>query len=369
MPGAGGAAQESGLSVWTGHTNGRVGQWDPKRSGTTLVRSWLAHPEGRWVNAIQSAREGPAVVVWIGFEDGLMHAYDARSAAVLRKCRAHHSGVAAMASFSALPAAGGVVQKLATASSKGTLRAWNAVDCVPTATVAECAKPAPRPVAGRGLFGGVEYIEYKTPARHAFGRRVSNHDPSDNVPVTVDVTLHVYDLGVAAESKGFRALKAINTQALGAFHVAVEIFGWEWSFGWNDDGSTGVFSGLPAMCDMHTYREKVSLGFTTLSRVQVDKKLARLEDEWMGDCYDMLDHNCCHFSSDLCHELGVGEIPKWVNRAAGAGSAIASGVESLISLKDSFRKGKAVGAGGDLEDADAEPEPAAAIYHGGGGGM
>ena len=59
--------------------------------------------------------------------------------------------------------------------------------------------------------------------------------------------------------------------------------GWEWSFGWNDDGTTGVFSGLPAKCDMHTYREKVALGFTTLSRVQVDKKLARLEDEvWWG---------------------------------------------------------------------------------------
>jgi len=70
----------------------------------------------------------------------------------------------------------------------------------------------------------------------------------------------------------------------------------------------------------------------------------------------------------LCHELGVGEIPKWVNRAAGAGSAIASGVESLISLKDTFRKGKAVGAG-DLEGVpvDAEPEPAVAIYDGGGG--
>ncbi len=78
------------------------------------------------------------------------------------------------------------------------------------------------------------------------------------------------------------------TQALGAFHVAVEIFGWEWSFGWNDDGSTGVFSGLPMLCDMHTYREKISLGFTTLSRVQVDKKLAQLEDEWMGDSYDMV---------------------------------------------------------------------------------
>ena len=49
-----------------------------------------------------------------------------------------------------------------------------------------------------------------------------------------------------------------------------------------------MFSGLPTLCDMHTYREKISLGFTTLSRAQVDKKLAQLEDEWMGDSYDMV---------------------------------------------------------------------------------
>ena len=224
----GAAAQsgvETGLSVWTGHTDGRVAQWNPKRTGAELIRGpWIAHTDRRWVTAIESARDGPAVVVWVGFEDGLMIAYDASTAAVLRKCKAHHSGVAAMASFSA-QVAGGVVQKLVTASSKGTLRSWNAVDCAPAAVKsreaggaagAQCAPP--RPEFGRGLYGGVEYVEYRTPARHAFGRRCSTHLPTGqpvtnpDEPVTVDVVLHVYDLGLAAESKGFRALKAINTQ-------------------------------------------------------------------------------------------------------------------------------------------------------------
>ena len=371
----GGGAGET--SVWTGHTNGRVGQWDPKRGATTLTRSWLASAEGRWVTAIQSARDGARCVVWIGFEDGQMFAYDASSAAVLRKCKAHHSGIAAMAIFSAPGSAGGQASaRLATASTKGTLRAWDALECVAAGGAAEPAAAA-RPSLGRGLYGGSEFVEYATPARHAFGRRVSAKDGGGaltqaeaNAPVRVDVYMHVYDLGRAEESKAFKALKAINTQALGAFHVAVEIFGWEWSFGWNDDGTTGVFSGLPAKCDMHTYREKVALGFTTLSRVQVDKKLARLEDEWMGDRYDMLDRNCCettgrstpscararapdlsrpacagHFCNVLCHELGVGELPKWVNRAAGAGSAIAGGFETLnVGLKQAFRRNKSVAA-------------------------
>eukprot|EP01043_Picozoa_sp_COSAG02_P010184 COSAG02_NODE_353_length_24023_cov_77.872304_22_plen_302_part_00 len=226
---------ENGSSVWTGHTDGRVAQWNPKRAGAELIRGpWIAHTDRRWVTAIESARDGPAVVVWVGFEDGLMIAYDASTAAVLRKCKAHHSGVAAISSFSAQPDRSGVVQKLVTASSKGTLRSWNAVDCAPSAAKAKGAsgaagaQRAPRPEFGRGLYGGVEYVEYRTPARHAFGRRCSTHLPTDqpvtnpDEPVTVDVVLHVYDLGLAAESKGFRALKAINTQVIYRKHLALQ---------------------------------------------------------------------------------------------------------------------------------------------------
>ena len=49
----------------------------------------------------------------------------------------------------------------------------------------------------------------------------------------------------------------------------------------------------------------------------------------------------------LCHELGVGELPKWVNRAAGAGSAIAGGFETLnVGLKQAFRRNKSGEDGG-----------------------
>jgi hypothetical protein len=117
---------------------------------------------------------------------------------------------------------------------------------------------------------------------------------------------------------------------------------------------------------MHTYRKAVPLGMTTISRVAIDQKLARLEDEWMGDTYDMLDHNCCHFCNHLAHELGVGELPSWVNRAAGVGASIAKGVESVMSVKDKFRRSEAVASGGSSGSAAAE-EQAAAEWAGGGG--
>ena len=347
-----------GLSVWTGHTNGRLAQWSPVRGAATLLRSWQAHSEGRWVTQVvahTSAGGSGCDVVWVGFEDGLMYAYNAHTAALLSECRAHHSHLVALTTFSdhsrGAAAAAGTLHhkadggwrhtKLASASTKGTLRAWNAVAGVKKAPPS--AYERNRYLAGRGTYGGSEYVVYDTLAMHAFGRRVSKDDGHDCEPVQFKVNLHVYDLG--KDSRGFRALKAINTQALGAFHVAVELCGWEWSFGWNEDGTTGVFSGLPAKCDMHTYRQAVPMGITTLSPMEIDQKLALLEEEWMGDTYDMLDRNCAHFCNVLCHELGVGEVPNWVNRAAGVGSSIASGLETLVSLKSVFaRKNKAVGS-------------------------
>lgn len=58
----------------------------------------------------------------------------------------------------------------------------------------------------------------------------------------------------------------------------------------------------------------------------------------------------------------MGELPKWVNRAAGAGSAIAGGIESLVSLKQNFRRSKAVGA---AAAEDGEPEPSGEALGGG----
>jgi hypothetical protein len=45
---AGAAATDASLTVWTGHTNGRVAQWDPVRGAAALMKSWQAHADGRW---------------------------------------------------------------------------------------------------------------------------------------------------------------------------------------------------------------------------------------------------------------------------------------------------------------------------------
>eukprot|EP01052_Picozoa_sp_SAG31_P028719 SAG31_NODE_2795_length_5082_cov_2.673289_6_plen_452_part_00 len=312
--GAMGVDPFSGLSVWTGHTNGKVAQWRAGRDpGTSLIRSWKARRDyDKKITAICSGRDGSdGIVVWVGFADGVVHSYKAEMPdadggipppTLLRECHAHHSGLQCMSAFTANLAR--PQGKLVTASNHGTLRSWNAAG--DGGVIAEAGEADRGRAGGLGLYGGSEYVLYDTPAMHAFGRRVSLGTPEDRVPKQMQVILHVYDLG--RDKKVFKALKAVNTHGLGAFHTALEIADWEWSFGWNDDGTTGVFSGLPSLCDMHTFREKLNLGCTTVSRTYIDKMLARLEDEWMGEDYDMLERNCCHFCNAMANELGVGEL-------------------------------------------------------------
>lgn len=151
------------------------------------------------------------------------------------------------------------------------------------------------------------------------------------VRTRVPVTLHVYDLAHS------RALASVNSRALGAFHVAVEVYGYEWSYGWNDEGETGVFACEPKQCEMHTYRESLSMGATSMSREQVNSLLDILEPSWMGEDYHMTVRNCCHFSREFCIGLGVGEIPRWLYRLADAGAAVEEGLDTVAGGLRSIR--------------------------------
>uniref|UniRef100_A0A7S4UJA6 PPPDE domain-containing protein n=1 Tax=Alexandrium monilatum TaxID=311494 RepID=A0A7S4UJA6_9DINO len=138
------------------------------------------------------------------------------------------------------------------------------------------------------------------------------------------VTLHVYDLGPAVA--GVNAiLGAVGT---GAFHAGVEVYGTEWSFGCCCDGpyGSGIFCVPPKGCDAHVYREAVNMGETSMSKREVDDLIDRLAREWHGSSYDLLRHNCCHFSDEFCKRLGVDPVPGWVLSLAGVGAMLRSAV-------------------------------------------
>eukprot|EP00249_Psilotum_nudum_P014505 c24856_g1_i2 orf=595-1272(+) len=151
-----------------------------------------------------------------------------------------------------------------------------------------------------------------------------------------EVFVHVYDVTNSASVKTNAAIVQLNKLFRdgigvgGIFHSAVEVYDYEeWSFGYCENGS-GVFSCSRKGNPLYTYRETVSLGFTTFSRLKVNQVLTELSREWPGYSYDLLSRNCNHFCDQFCERLGVQKLPAWVNRFANAGDAAVEAVENTM---------------------------------------
>jgi len=122
------------------------------------------------------------------------------------------------------------------------------------------------------------------------------------------VILHVYDLNETLQAANEVMAFSIQNVAMGgAFHVGLEAFGSEWSY-----GSAGVMCEPPRTVEGHVYRCSVVLGQTTL--IQWVTEVHDMCQTWFGDDYRMFNHNCCSFAAELVHRLGVQPIPSWVDR-------------------------------------------------------
>ena len=148
------------------------------------------------------------------------------------------------------------------------------------------------------------------------------------------VVLRVYDVTGSLEGYQQTMVYTINQLARpwlgGAYHVGVEIFGVEYAF-----GQVGVYGHLPRKEVMnHHFRESLLLpcgehegrarnSTCTLSKASLAKLLyTDMAKEWKGSSYDLIHRNCCHFADDLCEKIGVGKIPRWINRVARAAATV-----------------------------------------------
>jgi len=145
------------------------------------------------------------------------------------------------------------------------------------------------------------------------------------------VILHIYDAGGTEMVKNVNTLlRAVGT---GAFHTGVELYGKEWSFGFTNDGSSGIFSCPPRSCKTHRYREAVPMGETPMSQMEVEDLLMQLASDWRGGHYDVLRRNCTHFSEEFCRRLGVGPLPHWVGNIVLAGRTVDIGIQRVASFR------------------------------------
>jgi len=150
------------------------------------------------------------------------------------------------------------------------------------------------------------------------------------------VLVRVYDLGQTVLTRLHNRL----TKSYGAFHTGVEVYGHEWSFGMTfDDYSTGVMANLPGQNLDHSFRETLSMGYTSLSPRQVMQIIEEMKEEWKGCTYNVLSRNCHSFSDAFCRRLGVAGLPSWINDLAGTG---AGAVEFLDSADSGYDGGTAL---------------------------
>ena len=120
-----------------------------------------------------------------------------------------HAQIRADVGFPRFARRGGALLKVATVGSNGTIRCWNATECITkTPDVETRARP------GEGLYGGWPTEVYEgTVSKHAFGRRVSMGDVElDSTPLKMEVVLHVYDLGT--DNVGSSLLQKVNGHKL-----------------------------------------------------------------------------------------------------------------------------------------------------------
>ncbi|SCP04053.1 PPPDE peptidase, putative [Plasmodium ovale] len=115
------------------------------------------------------------------------------------------------------------------------------------------------------------------------------------------VYLNIYDLDAVS--------KVVNTVArsvgAGAFHAGVEVYGYEYSFGYIVDGETGVTKTSARYHPYHVYRESIPME-------EVDMLVEVMKLQWIGDTYDILSRNCLNYADYFCNLLDVGSIPDWV---------------------------------------------------------
>mmetsp|Transcript_86215 Transcript_86215/g.152635 ORF Transcript_86215/g.152635 Transcript_86215/m.152635 type:complete len:273 (-) Transcript_86215:101-919(-) len=118
------------------------------------------------------------------------------------------------------------------------------------------------------------------------------------------VLLHVYDL-----RKELRAANHVMAAAVGgAFHVGVECFGSEWSYGVH-----GVCADPARAASGHVYYGSVYLGRTSLDSGAFALAVHEMCKRWLGAEYQLFGHNCCNFADEFCARLRSFPVPAWVS--------------------------------------------------------
>lgn len=151
-------------------------------------------------------------------------------------------------------------------------------------------------------------------------------------PKPEPVFLHVYDLNPQNDM--------LYGLGLGAYHSGVVIGTEEWTYGGSpgEEGG-GIFSHSPKNAGGAPFREAIFLGEVSITSAEFKAVIDRLKPDWQGRDYNLLTHNCNHFSDALVRVLLGRGIPGWVNRMSGIGSAFSCCIPRAVTGQAPVREG------------------------------
>jgi len=143
------------------------------------------------------------------------------------------------------------------------------------------------------------------------------------------VALSVYDVSKSGIVGAINRL-ALPLGAGGAFHVGVQVWEKEFSYGYNREGS-GVCWLPPCQDRLHVFRGSLPLGRTSVKEADLYEIVQELAREWPGSDYHFLRKNCCHFAQTFARRLGVQAVPPWVDSLCRAAGALTDPIDRLFA--------------------------------------
>jgi len=130
-----------------------------------------------------------------------------------------------------------------------------------------------------------------------------------------EVRISVYYLDMT----GISILNSVGAGITGAYHSGLVINGDEWSYGGHDQpGKSGVYKCDPEVNADYQFNQRIIVGRLQARFQQVQRAIMNTagSPDWCGPQYDLIEHNCNHFASDLCWNLLRQRPPEWVNSTA-----------------------------------------------------
>ncbi|XP_014496331.1 deSI-like protein At4g17486 [Vigna radiata var. radiata] len=76
----------------------------------------------------------------------------------------------------------------------------------------------------------------------------------------------------------------------------------------------GIFQVEPTRCPGFTFRKSIFIGLTDMGTRDVRELMERMDKDYSGNTYHLIQKKCNHFRNDVCVKLTGKSTPPWLNR-------------------------------------------------------